>query len=255
MRRRFKSPGRMIPTVLQAAAITVAEMFQAAQRITAVTQEPLLPYAEAGLMHLLNPPWVGHVHWAGPATRQLASRLHERLAPPRGRRPRYPGPVEAIVPAPRERFPVAVPVSVGLGAAATLLALYVLIVTLAQGWQSAVELLRQDAPLVAPITLVFGFQAALFTHLKLLVRSRVRGAGALTGASGGTSTAAMVACCAHRVADLLPILGLSAAAGFLAAWKVPFMIVGLVFSLAGAAFILRRIIRYRQLHGPTRNRA
>jgi len=60
----------------------------------------------------------------------------------------------------------------------------------------------------------------------------------------------MVACCAHRVADLLPILGLSAVAGFLAAWKVPFMIIGLTFSLAGIAVILRRIIRYRRQHMP-----
>lgn len=158
--------------------------------------------------------------------------------------------MEAVV-LPRSPRPVAaLPCLIGVGAAVTLLSLYVAIVSLAQGWQSALQLLRQDAPLVAPITLMFGLQAALYTHLRMLVRSRVRTAGALTGASGGTSTAAMVACCAHRVADLLPILGLSAAAGFLAAWKVPFMIVGLSFSLAGAAIILRRVILYRRQHMP-----
>ena len=59
---------------------------------------------------------------------------------------------------------------------------------------------------------------------------------------------AMVACCAHRVADLLPFLGLSAAAGFLAAYKTPFMIIGLAVSLAGIFLISRRIIRYRAQH-------
>jgi hypothetical protein len=70
----------------------------------------------------------------------------------------------------------------------------------------------------------------------------------LTGASGGTSAAAMVACCAHRVADLLPLLGLSAAAGIIGAWRVPLLIVGLVFNLVGIGVILVQIIDYRTRH-------
>ncbi len=136
----------------------------------------------------------------------------------------------------------------GAVAAILLLAIYLVVVGLAQGWESAVQLLGQDAWLVAPITGSFGVQVGLYTYLRRLIRSRARGAGAVTGASGGTSAAAMVACCAHRVADLLPILGLSAAAGLLAAWKVPFMIVGLTFSLGGIALILHRIVTYRRKH-------
>jgi len=150
----------------------------------------------------------------------------------------------------RARHNVRLPLSIGLGAAVALLGLYIVIVGLAQGWASALQLLGQDAYLVAPITAAFGLQVALYTHLRLLIRSRTGGAGALTGASGGTSTAAMVACCAHRVADVLPFIGLSAAAGFLAAWKVPFMIVGLTFSLAGVAVIVNKIIRYKRQHMP-----
>jgi len=63
------------------------------------------------------------------------------------------------------------------------------------------------------------------------------------GAGGGTSTVAMVACCAHHVADLLPLLGLSAAASFLAAYKIPFMLIGLAMNVAGIAVILRAIRR------------
>ncbi len=145
---------------------------------------------------------------------------------------------------------IRLPLSFGAGAAVALLGLYMVIVGLAQGWSSALQLLGQDAYLVAPITAAFGLQVALYTRLRLLIRSRAGGAGALTGASGGTSTAAMVACCAHRVADVLPFIGLSAAAGFLAAWKVPFMIVGLTFSLAGVAVIVTKIIRYKRQHMP-----
>jgi len=61
------------------------------------------------------------------------------------------------------------------------------------------------------------------------------------GAGGGTSTAAMVACCLHHVADLLPLLGLSAAASFLAAYKIPFMLVGLAMNGVGIVVIVRTI--------------
>jgi Cu+-exporting ATPase len=70
----------------------------------------------------------------------------------------------------------------------------------------------------------------------------------LAGASGGTSAAAMVTCCAHRVADLLPFLGLTAAASFLAEWKVPLMIVGLAFWVAGITLIGWRIVSCQRKH-------
>lgn len=137
------------------------------------------------------------------------------------------------------------PITLGIIAAVFQLAIYLTIVGLVQGWGQAVQLLRQDAYLVAPITLSFGIQVGLYAYLRAIVRARTRSGGAITGASGATSTAAMVACCAHRVADLLPFLGLSAAAGFLAAYKVPFMVLGLAASLLGITFMLRRIVLYR----------
>jgi Cu+-exporting ATPase len=129
-----------------------------------------------------------------------------------------------------------------------MLAIYLTIVGLAQGWTQAVSLLVRDKFLVAPVTLSFGVQVGLYAYLRAIIRIRSRGSAAMTGASGGTSTVAMVACCAHRVADLLPLLGLSAAAGFLAAYKTPFMILGLAVSCAGIFLISRRIVRYKAQH-------
>ena len=57
----------------------------------------------------------------------------------------------------------------------------------------------------------------------------------------------MLACCAHHVADLLPLLGLSAAASFLAAYKIPFMLAGLAMNAIGIVIILRSI-RKEQRH-------
>lgn len=140
------------------------------------------------------------------------------------------------------------PASLGLAASLAMLAVYFVIVGLAQGWTQAVVLLGQDKFLIAPITAGFGAQVGLFSYLRAIIRVRMRGSAAMTGASGGMSTAVMVACCAHRVADLLPFLGLSGAAVFLAAYRVPFMVFGLAVSLAGISLMVRRIIKYRAQH-------
>jgi len=146
------------------------------------------------------------------------------------------------------RLPLfALPAALGILAAAAMLAVYLTIVGLAQGWSQAVQLLKQDGYLVGPITAAFGVQVALYTYLRAIVRVRSRSGRAITGASGATSTAAMAACCAHRVADLLPFLGLTAAAGFLAAYKVPFLVVGLSVSIVGIVIMSRRILRSREV--------
>jgi hypothetical protein len=77
----------------------------------------------------------------------------------------------------------------------------------------------------------------MYTYLKTVIHVVAKGTGALAGASGGTSTAAMVACCAHHVTDVLPLLGLSAAATFLAEYRIPFMLVGLATNLIGIGVI------------------
>lgn len=127
-----------------------------------------------------------------------------------------------------------------------MMGIYVTVVSLAQGWAQMLDLLNQDKFLVIPITLGFGIQVGLYTFLRILLHRAPRGGNALTGASGGTSTAAMVACCAHRVADALPLLGLTAAANFLAAYKTPFMAVGLATTLAGIGFMLVKIVKARK---------
>ncbi|MFQ6058537.1 MAG: hypothetical protein ACE5MB_06645 [Anaerolineae bacterium] len=140
------------------------------------------------------------------------------------------------------------PVVGGLLGALALTALYLALVTVAESWSHALELFRQDAPFVVPIILGFGLQVGLFVYLKrgLHLPDGTRTVGALTGAGTGTSTLAMVACCAHHVTDLLPLMGLSAAAVFLAEYKAWFMAVGLVTNLIGIAVMLRLLRRQRR---------
>ena len=56
----------------------------------------------------------------------------------------------------------------------------------------------------------------------------------------------MVACCAHHITDIMPLLGLSAAATFLAEYRIPFMVVGLATNLIGIGVISFLIIRQRR---------
>ena len=134
----------------------------------------------------------------------------------------------------------------GLLGAAGLLILYLGLVSLAQGWEHAVELLAGDAWIVGPILAGFGLQVGLYTYLKTVIHAAARGTGALAGAGGGTSTVAMVACCAHHVTDVLPLVGLSAAATFLAEYRIPFMLVGLGTNLIGIGVIGALILRERR---------
>ncbi len=138
------------------------------------------------------------------------------------------------------------PIAFGVLGSLALLLLYLGLVSWAEGWTHAVELLLEDAWIVGPILLGFGIQVGLYTYLKTGIHVAGRGAGAMTGAGGGTSTVAMVACCAHHVTDVLPLLGLSVAATFLAEYRIPFMMVGLLTNLIGIGLMVRIVWREKQ---------
>ena len=137
-----------------------------------------------------------------------------------------------------------VPLGAGLAGAAFLTGVYLGIVSLAESPAHALELFWEDRLFVIPILLGFGTQVGLFTYLKLgLFVPAGAASGATTAAGGGVSTAAMVACCLHHAAEVLPLLGLTAAAAFLAEWKVPFMLVGLATNVLGIGVMLRQVVK------------
>ncbi|MBI2872551.1 MAG: hypothetical protein HYY00_05085 [Chloroflexi bacterium] len=139
------------------------------------------------------------------------------------------------------------PFAFGVAGAGLLVLLYLGLVTWAQGWRHALELLSQDRAFVAAIASGFGLQVGLYSHLRLVVHHGVRLAvpTAATGVGTGTSSVAMVACCLHHVADVLPLVGLSGAAIFLSDYRVPFMATGLVVNGIGVAIMLRVVVRGR----------
>jgi len=58
----------------------------------------------------------------------------------------------------------------------------------------------------------------------------------------------MLACCAHHLVDLAPIVGLTGAATFLASYRIPFMIAGITLNAVGVTIGLRRLHGARVPH-------
>jgi hypothetical protein len=142
---------------------------------------------------------------------------------------------------------IAAPVAAGLLAGSALVGLYLGLVTLAQGSSHALDLLWGDLYFVAAISSGFGLQAGLFVYLRRLISWHARGSAAAVTATGtGTSSVAMVACCAHHLTDALPVLGLSGAAIFLNDYRVPVMAAGLAINALGVLFMLRLVVLQRR---------
>lgn len=136
-------------------------------------------------------------------------------------------------------------IAAGVLAAAALLGIYLGIISLAQGVEHALEQLATDALFVGLIATGFGTQIALFVELRTVDR-RHRSAAAVTAAGTGTSAAAMLACCAHHLVDLLPLLGLSAAAVFLNAYQTPLFLLSIGMNVVGIVVIGRQLQRARR---------
>jgi hypothetical protein len=139
------------------------------------------------------------------------------------------------------------PIVFGASAALALLAFYLGVIGLVQGWEHATGQLLVDRWFVATIALGFGTQIGLFTFLRGLHAHAATGGVA---ASTGTSAVAMLACCAHHLTDVLPILGLSGAVIFLNVYKTPLLWLGIAMNLAGIIYMLRKI---GQVLRPQRN--
>ena len=140
------------------------------------------------------------------------------------------------------------PASAGALAGFLLVALYLALVTLAQDFAHARDLLWGDRYFVGAIASGFGLQVGLFVHVRRIVSRRARGSAAAATATGtGTSTAAMVACCAHHATDALPLLGLSGAAIFLNDYRIPLMAAGLTVNAIGVAIMLRLAVTQTRL--------
>ncbi len=137
------------------------------------------------------------------------------------------------------------PLAVGVLAGGGLFGFYLAVVTLGRGMDSALAQLRDDALLLVPIFPLFGTQVGLYAHLKARIAQRMTAIRAATGTGGGISGTAVVACCAHLIPTLLPIVGVSAFATAITALRTPLLVAAILSNLAGLYLVVRALARAR----------
>ena len=158
---------------------------------------------------------------------------------------------EEAVPAMDDKsLPLGKPIMWGVAATTFLLAVYFLILAIANSPSHAVSEFVALWYWIVAISLGFGIQAGLFSYIRIASKLRRGAATSSMAVSGGVSTTSMVACCAHHLTDILPVLGVSAAAVFLTRFQTPLMMLG-VFSNTVGILLMLRIIKKSSLFDET----
>jgi Cu+-exporting ATPase len=135
----------------------------------------------------------------------------------------------------------------GAAAFVVLLALYFLLVGLVSGREYAIEQFSTYWYFLVSLAAGFGIQMGLYAYLKRLV-AHPGATKKVVAVSGSTSTVAMLSCCAHYLANIVPVLGATGLVTFAAQYQVQFFWVGLAFNLAGIAYILSKVMQAAKEH-------
>lgn len=139
------------------------------------------------------------------------------------------------------------PLMFGAIAFALMLGVYFGALTLVSGWAFTVSQFLEFWYYILPLAAGFGIQVGLFVRLREFV-SQSKQSGTVIAASGTTSTAAMISCCAHYLASAAPVLGASGLVAFAAQFQVEFFWVGLLFNLAGIAYVGSKVLKVSKEH-------
>jgi Cu+-exporting ATPase len=143
------------------------------------------------------------------------------------------------------------PLTGGLVALAALMGIYFGVLTLVSGWAFTLSQFSDFWPYIVPLAAGFGSQVGLYLHLRHLTASHVH-ANRVVAASGTTSTIAMLACCTHYLANILPLLGAVGMVTLIAQYQIQLFWVGLAFNAAGIVYVARQIYSakraFREMH-------
>src|SRR3990172_8542995 len=132
-------------------------------------------------------------------------------------------------------------VAAGILAFGLLLSVYFGVLTLVSGWEFTLGQFATFWHFIVALAAGFGVQVGLYTYLRRLTRHG--NAGKVAAVSGGTSTAAMISCCTHYLANVLPILGATGLVALVGQYQVGLFWVGLAFNLDGVLYISSKVVR------------
>lgn len=130
---------------------------------------------------------------------------------------------------------------IGIGAGIALLALYFTVMAFTKtSLSEAIGQLYSLRFWVIPLILTFGIQIGIYVYISDCNKKHMV-SGKSTAVSTTTSGTAMLACCAHHITNILPIIGLSVFATFLAKYQVWFLGLGIVSNIVGIGMLVRQL--------------
>ena len=132
---------------------------------------------------------------------------------------------------------------IGMAGALGLLGVYFSILTAVSGWAFALDQFAAFWHFVLSLALGFGIQIGLYSYLRRAIRGHCASGSALA-VSGTTSTAAMISCCAHYLANILPAVGAAGLVTVASQYQVEFFWVGLAANAAGIAYMASKVARF-----------
>jgi copper chaperone CopZ len=108
---------------------------------------------------------------------------------------------------------------------------------------------------ILTLAIGFGIQVTLFTLFRAQLRGqKMRAVKSSVAASGGMSATAMMACCSHYLAAVIPALGVpflsATAVARLAEYQTYFFLAGVISCLVGIGLILRMMEKHGMIRNP-----
>ncbi len=135
----------------------------------------------------------------------------------------------------------------GLASSLTLIGIYFIAVGGISGEIFARQQFSQYWYFLVILAVGFGIQIGLYSYLRVAIKQHnMHGVGKTLAVTGTTSTLSMISCCAHYLANIIPILGVAGALSVVAQYQVQFFWVGLLFNLFGIIYIARKVINFHQ---------
>jgi Cu+-exporting ATPase len=135
----------------------------------------------------------------------------------------------------------------GVGASIFMLLIYFGVVGLISGVDFTLEQFAKFWLFLVLLAFGFGIQVGLYTYLRNLV-GQPGASGKVVAVSGTTSTAAMVSCCTHYLANIAPLLGVAGFFTLVAQYQIELFWVGLLFNAAGILYIVPKVIKATKEH-------
>ncbi|MBI2632804.1 MAG: hypothetical protein HYW78_00225 [Parcubacteria group bacterium] len=133
----------------------------------------------------------------------------------------------------------------GVIAAMILLGIYFGITAAISGFAFAKRQFADFWYFIISLVAGFGVQIGLYSYLRIKIREQAT--KKVAAISGTTSTIAMLSCCAHYLANLIPIIGIAGTIALIAQYQIELFWVGIAFNVFGIMYSVRKIILFLRM--------